>query len=747
MMDNYLILMYLLFALAIIDLVVGVSNDAVNFLNSAIGSKVTSFRTILIIASLGILVGASFSSGMMEVARKGIFNPGFFTFEMIMYLFLAVMLTDIILLDLYNTLGLPTSTTVSIVFELLGAAFAIGLLVAFNKGDGFEQVNEFINWESAITIISGIFLSIIIAFTVGALVQHVTRLLFTFDFERNMKRFGPFFSGIAITSITYFLVIKGAKGSTFADSLSWIMDADLITVLAVSFSFWTIVTFLVMKFTKINPLKIIVLMGTFSLAMAFAGNDLVNFIGVAIAGKQSYLHWVEMGGTQEIAQTLQMDFLSEKQMTEPLLLLIAGGIMVVTLWFSSKAKKVTETEVGLSRQDDGDEKFKPNIISRAIVGAGMNFGKGMSTLLPIKTRDKLEGRFQKNVALKNVSDHDQPAFDLLRATVNLMVASILISYATSLKMPLSTTYVSFMVAMGTSLADRAWGRESAVYRVAGVVNVVGGWLMTALIAFVTAAVFGYIIYYGGFIAIMIIAAFAAFMLIRSHLSFSKKKKEDAAANKIFASAIDIENVIDESKINTVDNLSTIRKTVSLSLKSMVGQNRDIMMRSNKQLEKLREKDEKLQGKIIKYVKKMDEGQVDAGRLYILVYDLMQDLTRSAGYLSEVCTKHLINHHEIPKKDYLDLLVEVDTKLNSYMTKVVKSIENLQFENNEQIVKEGKRIIEFVNEQLNVQIAVIQKGNIGSRNGMLRIRILLEVIEIIESSGNILNAYVEYARKD
>jgi phosphate/sulfate permease len=365
-MDNYLIIMYLLFGLAIVDLVVGVSNDAVNFLNSAIGSKVASFRTILIIASIGIMVGAGFSSGMMEVARKGIFNPGFFTFENIMYVFLAVLLTDIILLDLYNTLGLPTSTTVSIVFELLGAAFTIGLLISFKNGDGFSKIDEFINFASALKIISGIFLSVIISFSVGAIIQYFTRLAFTFDFQKNLKKYGAVFSGLAVTAITYFLVIKGAKGSSFKDDLAWIVD-DTLIVVVVSFVFWTVVTQLVMKFTKINPLKIIVLMGTFSLAMAFAGNDLVNFIGVAIAGKQAYMHWMDAGRDL----SLKMDFLSDKQPTETLLLFGAGVIMVVTLWFSSKAKKVTETEVGLSRQDDGDEKFKPNFISRALVGSSM----------------------------------------------------------------------------------------------------------------------------------------------------------------------------------------------------------------------------------------------------------------------------------------------------------------------------------------------------------------------------------------
>jgi phosphate/sulfate permease len=728
--------------LAIVDLVVGVSNDAVNFLNSAIGSKVASFRTILIIASIGIMVGAGFSSGMMEVARKGIFNPGFFTFENIMYVFLAVLLTDIILLDLYNTLGLPTSTTVSIVFELLGAAFTIGLLISFKNGDGFSKIDEFINFASALKIISGIFLSVIISFSVGAIIQYFTRLAFTFDFQKNLKKYGAVFSGLAVTAITYFLVIKGAKGSSFKDDLAWIVD-DTLIVVVVSFVFWTVVTQLVMKFTKINPLKIIVLMGTFSLAMAFAGNDLVNFIGVAIAGKQAYMHWMDAGRDL----SLKMDFLSDKQPTETLLLFGAGVIMVVTLWFSSKAKKVTETEVGLSRQDDGDEKFKPNFISRALVGSSMALGNGIGTILPTRTRDKVQSRFKMEVAKQNINEDDEVAFDLLRASVNLMVASILISYATSLKMPLSTTYVSFMVAMGTSLSDKAWGRESAVYRVAGVLNVIGGWLMTALIAFTGASIFGLILFYGGFPAVIGLTLLAAGLLVRSQVSFKRKSKEDAESKDLFAKAIDIENVIDESKINTAKNLDTIRKAISLSLKSLVGQNKDVLVNSSKQLDKLHKQNDKLEGKIIKYIKKMESGEVEAGRLYLNVFDLMQDLSKSANTLSVTCTNHVINHHDLPSREFLSMVIELDTMLTSYFNKIMESIEKLSFEDHELIRKESIRVSEFLNDQIDSQIKTIQAQEVGSRNGLLQTRVLLESRDIVRLSLQILESYVDYARKD
>ena len=746
-MDQYHILLYLLFLFAALDLIVGVSNDAVNFLNSAIGSKVASFRTIMIVASLGIILGALFSSGMMEVARKGIFMPGFFTFETIMYVFLAVMLTDIILLDLYNTLGLPTSTTVSIVFELLGAAFMIGLMLSFSEGKGFEQVESFINFESAFRIILWIFLSVILAFSIGGIVQYFTRLAFTFDFEANLKKYGAFFSGTAITAISYFLIIKGAKGSSFSDSLVWMIDHTW-TIVFISFVFWTVVMALIIRYTRINPLKVIVLLGTFALAMSFAGNDLVNFIGVAVAAKQAVAEWSSLGGGIELAQTLKMSHLNESQETEFTMLFAAGLIMVVTLWFSAKARKVTETEVGLSRQDGGEEKFRPNMLSRMLVGGGMALGDAVKNVMGRELNGHVEKRFLKeNLPSKNTDDDEAPAFDLLRASVNLMMASILISYATSLKLPLSTTYVSFMVAMGTSLADKAWGRESAVYRVAGVLNVIGGWLLTALIAFVSASLMGLIIYFGGFWAIIGLTAVAGFLLIRSHVRFRAFTRDEQETRQMFARPVDIENVIDESKINTARNMDIIRKSTLLSFKSLVGENKDILVRSFKQLEKLHKKNEQLQGKIIKYVKKMDSGNTDAGRLYILVFDLMQDMSQSANLLSEACTKHVMNLHQLPDDEYLNILIDLDKKLDSYLTKIIQSIDHLNFHDHEAIDKEHHKLMEFINLMVDRQIEIIQAEQVSGRNGLLQTKILLETKDIVESAHKILGVYIEYARED
>lgn len=744
-MDSYLILVYLLFALACVDLIVGVSNDAVNFLNSAVGSKVASFRTILIISSLGILLGTTFSSGMMEVARKGIFNPEFFTYDKIMILFLAVMLTDIILLDIYNSMGLPTSTTVSIVFELLGAAFAVGLLFSFEKGQGFETLNDILNYNSALTIIGGIFLSVFISFIVGSVVQYIARLSLTFNLEVTLKKYGAVFSGIAITSITYFLIMKGAKGSSLitSEQVDWIKTHTW-GILLGSMIFWSIVVQILMWWKNINPLKAIVLLGTFSLAMAFAGNDLVNFIGVSVAGLLSYQAWAASGVPVE---DFSMAVLAEKVATPTYLLVGSGIIMVITLWFSAKAKKVTETEVSLSNQDEGDELFSSNFLSRALVGSAMFLGKGIRSVLPDSFVESASNRFSKE-SLRiggEISDNDKPAFDLVRASVNLVVASILISYATSKKMPLSTTYVSFMVAMGTSLADRAWGRESAVYRVAGVVNVIAGWLMTAVIAFVSSAIFGFILYKTGMAGVIGLAALAVFLLIRSHFVFKKKESERASTREIFANAVsDITEVIEESKQNTTKNLKTVRKVTALSIMSLIGENKDVLVRSKQEIVKLREQNDKLQSKIIKYVKRMEKGHLSAARLYVLVFDLMQDVYQSSELLSEACTKHVINHHPLPDRAYLDILIELERKMTRFIDGVIDCIGKQDFENYSTLIESGNKILEFINKELDGQINEMQDSDVSTRMGLLKIKLLLESKDIITAIAKVLTTYRDFS---
>lgn len=519
-MEPYFYLVIALLVLAVLDLVVGVSNDAVNFLNSAIGSKVASRRTIITIAALGVFIGAAFSSGMMEIARKGIFNPVHFSYEDVMVIFMAVMITDILILDLFNSLGLPTSTTVSIVFELLGASVVTGLLMIANTDSKAAlSIFEVINHEKATQIIIGIFLSVGIAFTVGASVQWISRLLFTFHIKDRIKKYGPPFAGMAISVITYFLLVKGLKGAAFVpEKFANQVANNGAFIIGITFVAATILTFILQRLAKINPLKIVVLLGTFSLAMAFAGNDLVNFIGVPITGFQSYGLWIESGLE---ASQFQMSALSDAVKTPGPMLYLAGLIMVLTLWFSSKAKKVTDTELKLSSQHEVDQRFKPNFISHAIVKASTKIGNAVQKMISRKTNVYINRRFR---LVPLVVEIDKPAFDLVRASVNLMVASVLIAFASSLKLPLSTTYVSFMVAMGSSLADRAWGSGSAPQRVAGVLNIIGGWFLTAAGAFTAAGLMALLIYYGGPWVAMGLFVIALLVLVRSNLPRALNKK-------------------------------------------------------------------------------------------------------------------------------------------------------------------------------------------------------------------------------
>lgn len=511
-MDAFLAIVIVLLVLAVADLIVGVSNDAANFLNSAIGSRVAPRNVILAVAAMGILVGALSSSGMMEIARKGIFDPSYFSFADVMTIFLAVMLADILLLDLYNSLGLPTSTTVSIVFEMLGAAMMVGWLkLQFGTTDA-ASLADMINTSKVGRIIGGIFLSVAIAFSVGALVMWFTRLLFTFHLKRSLQRWGALFSGIAISFIVYFVLVKGLKETDLmkGDFGAWV-DAHIVSVMASVFLTLTVLAWLLQRLFKVDPLRVVVLTGTFSLAMAFAGNDLVNFIGVPITGLQSFQLWQASG---EAPDSFMMTAMAEAVRTPSYLLYIAGAIMVLTLWFSAKARKVSATEVNLARKGTNDrERFRSNLVARHIVRNATRAGEFFNAILSRRTRVVLNKRFRSY----GLHKEDGPAFDLVRASMNLMLASLLIAAATKLKLPLSTTYVTFMVAMGTSLSDRAWGAGTAEYRVAGVLNVIGGWLLTALGAFVMAATLALLIHFGGSWSGVVLFVVVAAIIIRSHL--------------------------------------------------------------------------------------------------------------------------------------------------------------------------------------------------------------------------------------
>ncbi len=522
-MDSFLAIVIVLLILAVADLVVGVSNDAANFLNSAIGSKVASRKVILTVASVGIVLGALASTGMMEIARKGIFNPAYFSFADVMVIFLAVMLADIILLDIYNSLGLPTSTTVSIVFELLGAAVMVAWLkLQFGTTDA-TSVWQMINTSKLGEIVSGIFLSVLIAFSVGALVMWLARFALTFHFQRAVDRIGSLIAGLAITFIVYFMLVKGLKGTDLMKSETgqWI-QVNIAGVMAGTFALMTLIALLAQRILKVDPLRLIVLAGTFSLAMAFAGNDLVNFIGVPITGLQSFQMWLASGLS---ADQFMMGGMAGAAQTPTYLLYVAGAVMVLTLWYSAKARKVTDTEVNLSRKGEGEERFRSHLLARVVVRSAQRTGDMFTSILGRRNQVIINKRFSHHGA----EQREGAAFDLLRAAMNLMVSSLLIAAATDLKLPLSTTYVTFMVAMGTSLSDRAWGAESAAQRVAGVLNVIAGWFLTALLAFLAAAIMAVLIHFGGnWTGVALFVLVGAF-LVRSHLPRKPRLVEEATA--------------------------------------------------------------------------------------------------------------------------------------------------------------------------------------------------------------------------
>ncbi len=522
----YLFLVIFIFILAIFDLSVGVSNDAVNFLNGAIGSKAASFRTIMAVAALGVFVGAALSNGMMDVARHGIFQPQYFYFDEIMLIVLAVMLTDIVLLDVFNSLGMPTSTTVSLVFELLGATVAIALMKVYHSAEPLEVV-KLINTDKAFTVILAIFVSVAVAFFFGMLVQYLSRILFTFNYRRTLKYFGALFGGAAATAIVYFMLIKGLKDSSFmTEALKESIYSQTSVILWGCFICFVVLMQL-LCWLKVNIFKVIVLMGTFSLALAFAGNDLVNFIGVPLVGFSSYIDLMAQGSMVS-PDTYLMSSLLEPAQTPWYFLVGAGAVMVFVLVTSKKAHNVVKTSLDLSRQTEGDENFGTSPVARVLVRTASNISTSLLNVIPPGAKQWIDRRFNNDdIILEN-----KASFDLVRASVNVVLSGLLIAVGTSLKLPLSTTYVAFMVAMGSSLADRAWGRESAVYRITGVLSVIGGWFITAGAAFTIAFVVALLIYLGGIPAMVAMVALAAYSLIRSQIAYRKKLKKEALKEEV-----------------------------------------------------------------------------------------------------------------------------------------------------------------------------------------------------------------------
>lgn len=728
-MDFFVFIIGLLIFLAMVDLVVGVSNDAVNFLNSAIGSKVAPYKTIILIAVAGIIIGSVFSSGIMEIARKGIFYPQYFSFEILLIVFLAVMLTDIVLLDIFNSLGLPTSTTVSIVFELLGASLTAGILFSMAKNENINEIWKYINFESTNNIVSGIFLSVIIAFTAGVIIQYLCRLVFTFQYENKLSRYGALYSGLGITAIIYFLLIKGLKGTTLLNEgiKNYIHDHTYL-ILGVIFAISTGVLFLLQKKANVNPLKIVVLSGTFSLAMAFAGNDLVNFIGVPITGLLSYQNWRASGVP---ANEYYMDYLAGNDVVVPnYMLLIAGIIMALTIWFSSKAKKVTETEVSLGRQDEGDEKFKPNAVSRRIVNSSLILSRAFSIIVPTSIAERYNTSLEDKKLKEAINTQDTPAFDLVRAATNLVVASIIIAWATSQKLPLSTTYVSFMVAMGSSLADKAWGRDSAVYRVAGVLSVVGGWFITAAIAFLISSAFALILFEGGKTGTYVLVSVVFAFIIASQIRFSKKEKKLKLENVKFEilNKKDL-NVIEKYKTLVSTNISEIAMSYDHILDGLITGDLAKLQKASEILTDLENHSRTLKKQSIKRLKSLKTSDLQAAEVMILSSDFIEDLVLSTKVLSDEGLFYIKNLHEISDKQFLDDLKTLNGKMYEFFNLILVSLEQTENESLEDVRHMRDQLRDYINNKLEQQIKTINSTKPSTKEGVLQTGVFLQSRDI------------------
>jgi len=734
--------------LAIADLVVGISNDAVNFLNSAIGSKAISFRTIMIVASIGVAIGAIFSSGMMEVARKGIFNPGEFMFNEIMIIFMAVMITDILLLDVFNSLGMPTSTTVSIVFELLGAAVAMALIKIAAGGGDFSEVVNYINTSKASQIIFGILLSVVVAFSIGAIVQWVSRLLLSYDFQKKAVWVGALFSGIALTAITYFIFMKGLKGTSYAKqsfdiigggTMKDFLENQVLSIVLVSSVIWSLLSYVLIVFAKTNIYKLIIIVGTFALALAFAGNDLVNFIGVPVAAFNAYTEWSASGLS---AASFPMDVLASKVPTNNWLLFGAGMVMVITLWFSTKAKDVVKTSLDLSNQGDTKERFQPNFLSRGFVRFAMGASKVTSFILPISWQDKIEQQFEQPVIkLTNNKVHELPAFDLVRAAVNLMVAAVLISIATSYKLPLSTTYVTFMVAMGTSLADRAWGAESAVYRVAGVLNVIGGWFLTALSAFSAAALVAYLLNLNVEVMFPILLLTAVILLVRSSIVHRKKTQEMASEDRLTKTeSSSVQGVIIESATNISSVLKRGKKIYTAAFNGLSQQDLESLKKNKKQIVKLSDEVDDLRDNIFYFIKNLDESSVGASNFYIQILGYLQDMTQSLTYITKVSHKHVNNNHKKLKFNQVKELSQINDSIEMLFSDAMLAFKSQSFEKIDSIIKQKNEIASTLKSNIDMQVKRTRAEESSPKNTTLYFSLLLETKDLLNATTSLLEEY-------
>ena len=747
----YLFLIIFLFVLAVFDLSVGVSNDAVNFMNSAIGSKAASFKVIMVIAAIGIFVGASLSNGMMDIARHGIYQPQHFYFSEIMCILLAVMLTDVVLLDIFNSLGMPTSTTVSLVFELLGGTVAISLIKIANS-NGALQLGDLLNTDKAFTVILAIFLSVAIAFFFGAIVQYISRLIFTFNYKKHMNYFIGLFGGLAATSILYFMLIKGLKESSFMEGdLKTMIYSNTDTIVWGALIFFTLLM-QVLHWLKVNVFKVVILLGTFALALAFAGNDLVNFIGVPLAGYSSYMDLMAQGGTTT-TDTFLMESLLEPAKTPWYFLVGSGLVMVIALATSKKAQAVIKTSVDLARQSDGNENFGTSPVARVLVRTCNNASNTILSVVPLRVKDWIDSRFNNNEIILE----DKASFDLVRASVNVVLSGLLIALGTSLKLPLSTTYVAFMVAMGSSLADRAWGRESAVYRITGVLSVIGGWFITAGAAFTICFLVALLIHVGGIAAMAAMVGLAIYMLIRNQILYKKKMKKEAMQEEVDSTISKLRETKDKrealslfrehSRDELCDVLNFASDTFNRSVHGFMDEN---LRELRKVMSAIEEKKSYL--KQVKRVGTLGVTQlehdiaIDNGLYYYQGNDFASEIVFSIRRLTEPGKEHVDNHFsplcEVQKEDFGKMTDEIVSFLNRSSV----MIESNDYHRMDDLIAESVDLTAKLTLLKKEELKRIQGQSGSTKVSMVYLNMVQEAQNVVSFTANLLKVSRKFQKE-
>ena len=747
----YLFLVIFLFVLAVFDLSVGVSNDAVNFLNSAIGSRAASFKVIMVIAAIGIFVGASLSNGMMDIARHGIYQPEQFYFSEIMCILFAVMLTDVVLLDVFNSLGMPTSTTVSLVFELLGGTVALSIVKIVNS-DGALQLGQLLNTDKAFTVILAIFLSVAIAFFFGTVVQYISRLIFTFNYKKHMKYFIALFGGMAATSILYFMLIKGLKGSSFmASDWAKTVYAHTDEIVWVAFIGFTILM-QVLHWLKVNVFKVVVLLGTFALALAFAGNDLVNFIGVPLAGYSSYMDLMAQGGTTT-TDTFLMSSLCESAHTPWYFLTGAGVVMVIALVTSKKAQSVIKTSLDLSRQTEGTENFGTSPVARVLVRTCTNTAGTLLSVVPPRMKEWVDSRFNNDEIILE----DKASFDLVRASVNVVLSGLLIALGTSLKLPLSTTYVAFMVAMGSSLADRAWGRESAVYRITGVLSVIGGWFITAGAAFTICFLVALLIHFGGITAMVAMVGLAVYMLIRNQIAYKKKLKKEALKEEVNTTVAKLRNATDSREA-----LSLFREHSREELDSVLLFTSEMLYKSvhgfmNENLRELRKvltsvEEKKIHLKQVKRVGTLGVTHLDhdiaveKGLYYYQGNDFASEIVFCIRRMTEACKEHVDNNfsplNDIQKADFGGM-TESEA---AYIKRCAAMIEENDYRHMDDLIAESLDLTNRLTALKKGELKRIQGQSGSTKVSMVYLTMVQEAQNIVTFTANLVKVSRKFQKE-